>query len=149
MLESTNAPIRYGVYAGPSPAARWLAGKEGAVVALPLGERDTEVMLDGIAHFRPLVNGDSGFLPRPYNRAMELLEGPLTEEGLRFLRAVGVRHVLTRGESSRHSGRRVSAGSASSRCRRGPRRARSAWGPRRPALDARRGRARSRRVDAR
>jgi hypothetical protein len=100
MLESTNAPIRYGAYAGPSPAARWLAGKEGAVVALPLGERDTEVMLDGIAHFRPLVNGDSGFLPRPYNRAMELLEGPITEEGRRFLRSVGVRHVLTRGESS-------------------------------------------------
>jgi hypothetical protein len=101
MLESTNAPIRYGEYTGPSPAARWLAGREGAAVALPLGERDTEVMLDGIAHFRPLVNGDSGFMPRSYNRAMELLEGPLSEEGLRFLRAVGVRHVLTRGESGR------------------------------------------------
>jgi PA14 domain len=101
MLESTNAPIRYGDYRGPSEAARWLAGREGAVVALPLGERDTEVMLDGIAHWRPLLNGDSGFLPRPYNRAMELLEGPLTEEGLRFLRAVGVRHILTRGEPGR------------------------------------------------
>jgi hypothetical protein len=97
MLESTNAPVRYGSYSGPSPAARWLAGKEGAVVALPLGAGDTEVMLDGIAHFRPLVNGDSGFVPRPYNRAMELLLGPLREEGLRFLRSVGVRHVLTRG----------------------------------------------------
>jgi hypothetical protein len=71
------------------------------VAALPLGEGDTEVMLDGIAHFRPLLNGDSGFMPRPYDRAMELLEGPLTEEGLRFLRAVGVRHVLTRGEPGR------------------------------------------------
>jgi hypothetical protein len=101
MLESTNAPIRYGGYTGPSPAARWLAGREGAVVALPLGERDTEVMLDGIAHWRPLLNGDSGFVPRPYNRAMELLEGPLSEEGLRFLRSVGVRHVLTRGEPGR------------------------------------------------
>jgi PA14 domain len=96
MVESTNAPIRYGAYHGPSPAARWLAGQKGAVVALPLGERDTEVMLDGIAHWRPLLNGDSGFMPRPYNRAMELLEGPLTEEGLSFLRAVGVRHVLMR-----------------------------------------------------
>jgi hypothetical protein len=101
MLESTNAPIGYGEYRGPSEAARWLAGREGAVAALPLGERDTEVMLDGIAHFRPLLNGDSGFMPRPYDRAMELLEGPLTEEGLRFLRAVGVRHVLTRGEPGR------------------------------------------------
>jgi hypothetical protein len=101
MLESTNAPIRYGSYEGPSPAARWLVGREGAVVALPLGEGDTQAMLDGIAHFRPLVNGDSGFMPRPYNRAMELLEGPLSEEGLRFLRAVGVSHVLTHAEPDR------------------------------------------------
>jgi len=98
MLESTNAPLGYGVYAGPPPAARWLAGQEGGVAYLPLGARDTEVMLDGVAHFRPLVNGDSGFLPRSYDRAMELLDGPLGEEGLRFLRAVGVRHVVTRGE---------------------------------------------------
>jgi hypothetical protein len=96
MLESTNAPLGFGQYAGPPPAARWLAGREGAVAYLPLGERDTEVMLDGVAHFRPLVNGDSGFLPRPYDRAMELLEGPLHEDALRFLRAVGVRHVVTR-----------------------------------------------------
>jgi hypothetical protein len=101
MLESTNAPLGYGHYAGPPPAARWLAGQEGAVAYLPLGERDTEAMLDGVAHFRPLLNGDSGFLPRPYDRAMELLEGPLGEEGLRFLRAVGVRHVVTRGERAR------------------------------------------------
>jgi hypothetical protein len=101
MLESTNAPLGYGVYAGPPPTARWLAGGQGAVVYLPLGAGDTQVMLDGVAHFRPLVNGDSGFLPRPYDRAMELLEGPLSEEGLRFLRAVGVRHVVTRGDRDR------------------------------------------------
>jgi hypothetical protein len=101
MLESTNAPIRYGEYVGPSPAARGLAGRPGAVVVLPLGEGDTQAMLDGIAHWRPLVNGDSGFVPRPYNRAMELLDGPLSDEGLRFLRAVGVRDVLTRGQSDR------------------------------------------------
>lgn len=103
MLESTNAPLGYGVYAGPPAAARWLAGQEGGVAYLPLGARDTEVMLDGVAHFRPLVNGDSGFLPRPYDRAMELLEGPLSDEGLRFLRAVGVRHVVTRGEEGREA----------------------------------------------
>jgi hypothetical protein len=79
--------------------ARWLAGKEGAVADLPLGERDTEVMLDGVAHFRPLVNGDSGFMPRPYTRAMELLEPPPGEEAARFLRAVGVRHVVTRTDT--------------------------------------------------
>jgi hypothetical protein len=53
-------------------------------------------MLDGVAHFRPLVNGDSGFVPRPYTRVMELFDRPLDEEGLRFLRTVGVRHVVSR-----------------------------------------------------
>ena len=90
-------PLRLGVYEGPPPVARWLAGGEGAVAYLPLGERDTEVMLDAVAHFRPLLNGDSGFIPRPYDRALELLEAPLTPEGLRFLRAVGVRHIVTGG----------------------------------------------------
>jgi hypothetical protein len=98
MAESTNVPIEYGRYEPPSEAARWLAGREGAVAYLPVGERDTEVMLEGVAHFRPLVNGDSGFLPRPYDRAMELLnEAPGGDEALRFLRAVGVRHVVVRG----------------------------------------------------
>jgi hypothetical protein len=39
------------------------------------------------------VNGDSGFIPRPFDRALELLEHGLDAEALRFLRAVGVRHV--------------------------------------------------------
>jgi hypothetical protein len=96
LMESTNAPIRYAAAAAPSPAARWLAGREGAVAVLPLGERDTDVMLEGVAHFRPLLNGDSGFMPRPYARAMELFEGAVTDEGLRLLRAIGVTHVVSR-----------------------------------------------------
>jgi hypothetical protein len=98
MIESSNLPLRLGSYVRPPAAARWLAGKDGAVARLPLGEDDTGAMLDGLAHFRPLVNGDSGFLPRPYDRAMELLEHGPSEEALRFLRAVGVRHVLARTE---------------------------------------------------
>jgi hypothetical protein len=53
-------------------------------------------MLDGTAHWRPLVNGDSGFMPRPYTREMELLTAPAGEEALRLLRAVDVRHVVSR-----------------------------------------------------
>jgi hypothetical protein len=95
MLESTNVPLRLGPYTGPPAYARWLAGNPGAVAVLPLGTDDTKVMLDGIAHFRPLLNGDSGFMPRPYDRAMELLaREPLGEEGWRFLRAVGVTHLV-------------------------------------------------------
>jgi hypothetical protein len=98
MLESSNAPLRYGTSTAPPPSARWLAGKEGAVAYWPLGERDTEVMLEAVAHFRPLLNGDSGFVPRHYTRAMELFEPGLSEEGLRLLRAFGVRHVVSRRE---------------------------------------------------
>jgi hypothetical protein len=53
-------------------------------------------MLDGTAHWRPLVNGDSGFMPRPYTREMELLTAPGGEDALRLLRAIDVRHVVAR-----------------------------------------------------
>jgi hypothetical protein len=126
MIESSNVPIRYAAAPRPSELARWLAGREGAIAYLPLGERDTEVMLDGVAHFRPLVNGDSGFVPRPYTRAMELLArrpdddadqarsrtgnsgslplrgeaqvGGSMNDALRLLRALGVGHVVTRDQ---------------------------------------------------
>jgi hypothetical protein len=94
MVESANLPLRLGRYEGPSPASRRLAGQEGPVLFLPLAENDTLVMLDSLAHDRPVVNGDSGFIPRPFDRAMELFANGVDEEGLRFLRAVGVRHVV-------------------------------------------------------
>lgn len=97
LAEAWSAP-GYGAYATPPPAARFLAGRPGAVAYLPMGESDTQAMLDSIAHFRPLLNGDSGFIPRPYDRARELLDGPLTPDALRFLRAVGVREVVARDE---------------------------------------------------
>ena len=94
MLESANVPLRLGRYDGPSAASRWLAGGHGAALVLPLAEDDTLAMLDSLAHGRPLVNGDSGFIPRPFDRAMELFAYGVDEEGLRFLRAVGVTDVL-------------------------------------------------------
>jgi hypothetical protein len=94
MVESENLPLRLARYDGPSEASRWLAGEDGAVLVLPLGEDDTRAMLDSLAHGRPLVNGDSGFVPRPFDRALELFAYGVSPEGLRFLRAVGVRHVV-------------------------------------------------------
>jgi hypothetical protein len=96
-VESTLVPIRYAPAPPRPPAAEWLRGRSGAVAYLPLGERDTEVMLAGVAHFRPMLNGDSGFMPRPYSRSMELLQPPLGAEALRYLRAVGVSDVVSRG----------------------------------------------------
>ncbi len=94
MAESASLPLRLERLQWPSPAARWLAGQPGAVLSLPLAEDDASVMLDGLAHARPLVNGYSAFLPRPFDRAMELFGRGVDDEGLRFLRAVGVTQVL-------------------------------------------------------
>jgi hypothetical protein len=96
LVESRNVPIRYAPAPVPSETARWMAGREGAVAVLPLGERDTEVMFEQTAHWRPLLNGDSGFMPRPYTREMELLTSPAGDDALRLLRAVDVRHVVSR-----------------------------------------------------
>jgi len=98
LLESSQVPLSYDRWEGPGEAARWLAGRPGAVVVLPIGEDDTRAMLAGVAHWRPLVNGDSGFVPRPYARVLELLAAPLGEDGRRLLRAVGVRHLVSRRE---------------------------------------------------
>jgi hypothetical protein len=97
MAESSNLPLSLSRYDGPPPAARWLAGHEGAVVYLPVGDVNTRAMLDGLAHLRPLVNGGGAFVPRSYDRALDMLgQGTtLDEEGLRFLRSVDVRHVVT------------------------------------------------------
>jgi hypothetical protein len=97
LAEAWSAP-GYAAYTPPSPAARWLAGRAGAVVYLPMGDGDTEAMLQSVAHFRPLLNGDSGFIPRSHDRARERLAGPLSEDALRYLRAVDVTHVVTRDE---------------------------------------------------
>ncbi|MGE0455161.1 MAG: PA14 domain-containing protein [Vicinamibacteria bacterium] len=96
VAESCNAPLGYATARPPAPAAAFLAGRPGAVAALPLYEDDTQVMLDGMAHWRPLLNGDSGFMPRPFARAMELLNRPLDAEGVRLLRALGVSDVTSR-----------------------------------------------------
>lgn len=96
LVEACNVPLPHGRYDGPTGATRWLANRTGAVVYLPLGLGDTQAMLEGLVHRRPLVNGDSGFIPRAYTREMELLNAPLGEEALRLLRAVNVRHIVAR-----------------------------------------------------
>jgi hypothetical protein len=95
LAEAAYLPLRLAPLAPPSPAARSLAGRRGAVLAFPIGEDDTAAMLQGLAHFRPLVNGDSGFVPAFYVREKELLSGGVDPEALRLLRATGVTEVVS------------------------------------------------------
>ncbi len=54
---------------------RWLKGVDlpGAVVEWPLGPPDTEYLFRQPAHGKPLVNGYSGFFPKPYDELQAAL----------------------------------------------------------------------------
>ena len=96
LVEAVQVPLRLARYSGPSEAAKWLAGKPGVSAFLPLGEgENARAMLDGIPYFPPLLNGYSSFTPPHYPWLPDLLEIPLSEEALRLLRSLDVRHVVT------------------------------------------------------
>jgi hypothetical protein len=76
----------------PSPAHLWLAGKEtaGAVLVLPIQEgsdiaKESFAMYQSTAHFRPLVNGYSGWWPNDYWELVGRLRSFPTARSLRFL----------------------------------------------------------------
>jgi hypothetical protein len=94
LIEASHVPMAWARSPPPPDHAAGLRGGAGAVLHLPAGEPDTQAMLAQTAHWRPLVNGDSGFVPRPYARLRELLDRPLEGEPLRLLRAVGARQVV-------------------------------------------------------
>ncbi|MGE0455160.1 MAG: hypothetical protein AB7O37_08355 [Vicinamibacteria bacterium] len=81
-----------------APVLRALAARPGALAALPLGERDVELMLGLAPSFRPLVNGYSGITPRHYELLGEALEPADAPDALRFLRAAGVTELLSHDE---------------------------------------------------
>jgi hypothetical protein len=71
---------------------------DGVLAELPLGESDFDLraMFYSIAHWRPLVNGYSGFYPPHYGRlALATSDVPrFAETALQALRAQGATHVL-------------------------------------------------------
>jgi hypothetical protein len=76
----------------PSPAHQWLARKEtsGAVLVLPIHEgsdivKESLAMYQSTAHFRPLVNGYSGWWPNDYWELVGRLRSFPTARSLRFL----------------------------------------------------------------
>ncbi len=61
----------------PAPVYKWLAQtpQEAAVLEWPFGlEWDFEYVFRSTAHFRPLVNGYSGYFPKAYDRLNALFE---------------------------------------------------------------------------
>jgi hypothetical protein len=61
----------------PAPVYRWIAREPTgeALIELPFGlDYDIEYVFRSVAHFRPIVNGYSGFFPPDYDRLKDLFE---------------------------------------------------------------------------
>ncbi|HXV62068.1 MAG TPA: hypothetical protein VEK15_15320 [Vicinamibacteria bacterium] len=106
LLELAAFPLGTTPYAIPTSSMdRWLAEQpeQGAVAVFPVPDPRDEVesarrhsayMLQSIAHFRPLVNGYSGFLPEGHSRLFRLLVDFPNEEGLTALEGMAVRFAV-------------------------------------------------------
>jgi hypothetical protein len=99
--EALRAPFDYRPAAAPSPVYRVVAQLPGPVVIaeFPLYRpdmyfRNADYMLWSTVHWKPIVNGYSGFMPASYRRlsdAMRTFPDPPTTD---VLRATGVTHVI-------------------------------------------------------
>jgi hypothetical protein len=101
---------------------RWLAGRSGPVVELPVSDpadgmrasgRHTHYMLHSTVHWLPLVNGYSGWQPPLHDRLFRELASFPDATSLASLEALGVRWVVVhRGAYRRGEWRRAEAGFA-------------------------------------
>ncbi len=89
----------------PSPMDEWLSARDddGAVAVFPIPDPFDEIasarshsayMLSSIVHFRPLVNGYSGFTPKEHENLFRELSTFPDAVGVSRLRAMGVRYAV-------------------------------------------------------
>ena len=89
----------------PSTADRWLASEpSGVLVELPLPtpgnmwpNSESLFMFEGMAHWRPMVNGYSGVLPNSYLELVSVMQSFPDARSLNYLRGRHVDYVLVRG----------------------------------------------------
>jgi hypothetical protein len=99
-LESLRAPINYRAFDGISPIFDSLAGHDRALVAcFPFPPRreafhNVDCMLASTRFWRPLINGYSSFIPERYDREAAALDAFPEGNTLRYLRELGVTHVI-------------------------------------------------------
>ncbi|MBM3770923.1 MAG: hypothetical protein FJW27_06480 [Acidimicrobiia bacterium] len=103
-LEPLAAPLELQPFHGVSPLYRTLEAEPGAVVIeLPFPRPESvylnaAYMLNSTAHWRPLVNGYSGFTPPSYvERYLELRDFP-SDTSIEALRRLGVTHMVVHFE---------------------------------------------------
>ena len=88
----TKAPV---IYASLPSLAK---DASSAVVELPIAQEDPTYMYYSTFHWRPLLNGYSGFFPKSYGQVVEALKVFPSEGGFEALRSSGTRYLLVHGE---------------------------------------------------
>lgn len=97
--EAARVPLAYAAPLRVHPVYTALAGERDAVlVELPLYPpvdvlRNAPYMLNSTAHWRPIVNGYSGLVPRDYHAHWEAIREFPNASAVSYLRALGVTHV--------------------------------------------------------
>jgi hypothetical protein len=98
-LESLAAPLGLSRVGDIPPIYSHLPSDAGAVVELPFFSgraafQHAPYMLNSTAHWRPLVNGYSGFQPESFHRHVEALAGFPDVRSVLTLKQLGVTHVF-------------------------------------------------------
>jgi hypothetical protein len=107
-VEALRAPIGFVRFNGVPPVYRTLASEPNAVVVevpYPIPSQwflNASYMLNSTEHWRPLLNGYSGFLPASYERSYAAARAFPAPESLIALHELGVTHVVVHRESLGH-----------------------------------------------
>jgi hypothetical protein len=102
-LEALRVPVPYSPPYRPSAAYEVLRDEPGAVLLeLPLPppagfQANAPYLLNATRHWRPILNGYSGFLPRSYYVHRQHLATFPDDRSIEYLRRLGVTHVAVQG----------------------------------------------------
>jgi len=95
LAEGAAVPLRLGPAPGPRPADSAIAGEAGAVLELPMDpQTETDAVLRGTAHWRPMANGYSGYTPASWTALQLASRLPADPRFLELLRERGIRTVV-------------------------------------------------------
>jgi hypothetical protein len=98
--EAFRAPIGFTHFDAVPAVYQTLAHERNAVVAelpFPMGQQwflNAPYMVNSTKHWRPMLNGYSGFLPKSYEKSYEATRGFPAQESLIALHDRGVTHVI-------------------------------------------------------
>jgi hypothetical protein len=99
--EALRAPFHYGRFEGVPNLYSILAREPGPVVLVeqPFYPphaifQNAEYVFNSTAHFRPLMNGYSGFVPESYHAFAEAFRPFPHEDGVKAMQRAGVTHVM-------------------------------------------------------